>query len=307
MPRFTGTFEIVKRIERLLSLLHLGIAADEPYVLGFISEINALETREDAEELILENQKKNQAFFYHIDEQGHSTIGPVDESIEEIPHNTVMVLQLRGPVMPEGYYGIPGLSDLSEMLQYAEREERIAGVVMILETGGGSIYRLTEFSDLIAQVRETKPVTMLADGMCASAGIHIGVTGNNFFATHRSARMGSIGTMIAYMDVIAFLEEQGCKYHMVVAKTSPDKNKDFRELRKGYYDNLENSLSEDHAEFKALIKAHRGEVPDEAMTGKMYNGAQALERNLIDGYATLEQAVSHTLSLSISQLTPQIT
>lgn len=287
----------MKRVEYILSQLSCNFLCEENFLQSFLLKLHALENQAEESAWLEQNAEKNANFFAIPQQDGTMMFAGVD-SEEQIPPGSVYIMRLSGPVMPETSWNIPGLDLLTAQISWATDHENIAAIVFQLETGGGSSYGLWQFCDLLRESAEKKPIVMHLNGVCASAGVAMHVCGTESFSVHSSTRIGSIGVAVNYLDILGIFEKWGAKFHYVNAKTNPDKNASFMDMRKGNYERLEAELTEMHAEFKALVKANRADVPDEAMTGKMYNTTQAMAHGLVDGVATLEQAVSRAVELS---------
>lgn len=287
----------MKREAFFLSHLSYDSLCEESYLNNFLLKLHSIESDADEKDWHAQNAEKNKSFFAIPDKSGMLMFSGSDDQ-ESIPPGSVYVMTLCGPVMPETSWNVPGLDLLTAQLTWAANEENIAAIVFQLETGGGSTYGLWQFCDIVKSVAAQKPVVIHVNGMSASAGVAIHSSATETYSSHASTRIGSIGAAMSYLDIIGIFEKWGAKFHYVNAPSNPDKNAAFVEMRAGKYDRIEKELSELHAEFKIMVKENRGEVPDDAMTGKMYNTTQAIDMNLVDGIATLEQAVSRAKQLS---------
>lgn len=282
---------------KILELISHNVLADERFAFSFFSQINSLETKRELRDFIAENEEKNACFFASPSAEGMLEFADYS-SEEDIQPGSIFIMTLSGPVMPYSAYGIPGLDLLEHQIRWAIAHPNISSIVFRLETGGGSVYRLWPFCDLVAEMREKKPIVMLGQGFCASAGIAISVHGTETYGDHESTEFGSIGVCMSYMDMIPWFEKEGCKYHYVNAPTNPEKNKAFTDLRAGKKETMEAELAEMHEVFKTRVRANRTGIADQAMTGRMYTGEKAINEKIIDGIATLEQAVSRAYELA---------
>ena len=104
--------------------------------------------------------------------------------------------------------------------------------------------------------------------------------------------VGSIGTMISYMDVRPFLEKHGVKFHEVMAEASYEKNKTFLELMKGNYKLIqEETLNPLNDIFIAAMQENRPNVSEKALHGRMYLAADAIAHGLADSIGNFDFAL----------------
>lgn len=285
---------------RILQLISHNVLAVEQYAFSFFQQINSLDSADELKDFITENEEKNAAFFAIRDAEGNFSFADISTP-DQIQPGSIFIMSLEGPVMPTSSYGIPGLDKLEAQIAWAVDEPNIDAIVFRLETGGGSVYKLWPFCDAVAAARDKKPIVMFGTGMCASAGIAIATHGSETYSDHNATAFGSIGVMMSYLDIIPWFEAAGCKYYSLNAPGSPDKNKGINDLRQGKEEAMLADLQESLVEFQARVRANRTGIPDSAMTGKMYTSAKAIENKIIDGIATLEQAVSRASELAKSK------
>jgi len=281
-----------------MGLLPYGTLVDESFAHSFFLQLNGLQSESEAKQWILENEAKNAVGFATPSEDGMLEYAEYGDD-EEIPSGSVFIMTLNGPVMPETSWGVPGLDLLGEQLDWAIANESISSIVFRLETGGGSAYKLWPFCDKLLAAREQKPIIAHGTGIVASAGVAISTHCTETHADHSSTRVGSIGAAMSHLDMIPWMEKQGCKYHYVNAPQNPDKNKEMVELREGKYDAIQENLGELAKEFHSKTENLRKNLnSDLALTGNMFNAVRATELGIIDGLATLEMAVSRAHSLA---------
>ncbi len=205
----------------------------------------------------------------------------------------------------------PGTDTLSEWFRCAMDSPNIAGVVLKVNSGGGSVEGTGEFADLIKAA--VKPVVAYTDGIMASAAYWIGCSANEIFASHRTVEIGSIGTAITFTDNREAMEKYGYKQVYINAETSPDKNQDYFKALDGDFrairvnilnptnDIFMESVQENRkGKLKLLTKIEDGDgkTLNEPLTGKMYLAESAIAIGLIDKIGLLQDAVDRVLELA---------
>lgn len=223
-----------------------------------------------------------------------------------VPKGSIAVIPVKGPLMKEdeddcGYF-TAGTATISKRIREADEHQNISGIILHLDTPGGTIDGIHAFADTIKATK--KPIVGFIDGMCASAGMYAASTCDSIIAENITAEAGSIGVMMGFVDTKPYLEKLGYKYHEIYSTLSPDKNREYREALEGKYDLMQKEGLDPFAKiFQDQIRANRPKVKEDSMTGKMYLAVEALERGLIDGIGGIELAVEKVNELANARAT----
>lgn len=134
--------------------------------------------------------------------------------------------------------------------------------------------------------------------MC-SAAYYIGSASDYIIANKRADHIGSIGTMIYFIDFTGWYEKEGAKVITEYATKSTDKNKDYEELIKGNPESyIKNQLDPITEDFINDIKQVRSKVNEEVFTGKTYSASDAITMGLVDELGTLQTAIDKVFELA---------
>lgn len=259
------------------------------------------------------NRLKCQAFTINAKTKGVNKADDTYESAKDLfdkaEPGSVAIIPIKGAVMKDDYCGWPGTKTLAAWTVEADNHPNISAIVHYHDSPGGAVDGTFAFVDTAKAT--TKPLVSFADGLQASASYAIGSAANERWASHRTTRVGSIGTMISLVDYSGLYEKWGVKEHVINADTSPDKNKSFLEARKGNYGLIKSETLNPLNEI--FLSYVRGNVPNlkegnpvgenlpgEPLTGKVYLAEQALAFGLIDHIGTLEMAVERAKELADS-------
>lgn len=219
---------------------------------------------------------------------------------------SVAVIPICGTIMKYDYCGTPGTDTLGAWLKAAIASPQIDAIVLLVNSGGGSVEGTGEFADIV--LSSAKTVFTFCDGMIASAAYWIGSAAKEIWVSHSTVEAGSIGVAASFFDDSKAMEEAGYKDVYINADTSPDKNMEFFDAISGNEETMKtNSLNPLDQIFMGTVKSNRGDrlkltdvtikdvVYQEPLTGKMYLAKPAIENGLIDGICTLEQCVEKAL------------
>ena len=159
-----------------------------------------------------------------------------------------------------------------------------AGVILSIESPGGTTTGAERLYDHIRKLSEKKPVVALVGGMAASGG-YIAAMGADHIVAQGNSLVGSIGVLFQFPNVSKLLDTVGVKMEEVKSSplkaapngyepTSPEARAALAALVKDSFD-----------WFKDLVRERRdinGEALDQVADGRVFTGRQ-------DAIAWLEQ------------------
>ena len=111
------------------------------------------------------------------------------------------------------YYGGSTIR-LRERFRRARKSENITGVLLYMDSPGGTVSGTKEAVDDLRELVAVKPVVGIVEGLCASAMYWIGSACTRILATDTS-HVGSIGTYMVVGDFSKMFEEAGVTVHVI--------------------------------------------------------------------------------------------
>lgn len=207
----------------------------------------------------------------------------------------VLVLPIHGALTKYETCTTYGTTDMAAaLLEYASKDD-IVGVVLDIDSPGGSSNAIMPMVNAINQVKAMgKPIIVHTD-FCASAAIWVASQCDAIFMDNSLSEVGSIGAYATIFDNSQNLQT-GEKVITIYADESSDKNKGIREALEGKYDTIKAELSELVSDFQAAVKAGRPDLKADAegvMTGAMFRPAKAIKLGLADGMASLQECIEN--------------
>ncbi|MGN6293771.1 MAG: S49 family peptidase [Chitinophagaceae bacterium] len=241
--------------------------------------------------------EKKQVSAYQRSFTGTSIVAPINRNdAEDHPGyegKTVGILPVIGPMMKEDFCGWFGTINLRNELSRMHATESIREVVLWIDSPGGTVDGTEPFAEDV--LKSPKNTTAIVDEMMCSAAYWLGSSAKNIVAVSKTAMIGSIGTMISFLDRTEQMRDNGIVLREYFADKSADKNKDFREAKDGNGRLLiENLLNPTNDVFLEAVKANRGDklAASKTLTGKTFLSEQALEYGLIDEIAPMNQVIN---------------
>jgi protease-4 len=185
-----------------------------------------------------------------------------------IPTPKIGVIELVGPV------GSITEDVLSREVAYARDADDIRGVLLIVNSPGGSASAGHDIYYQFRKLRETKPIVASMDILAASAAYQIAVAANEIYAKPASI-VGNIGVIFSQPSPEVLSEQ--------FTTTGPFKSTG------GSATSYLQMLDLLHADFRDSVVAERTNAPnplklapDEVATGEIWVGIQAKELGIID-------------------------
>ena len=192
-----------------------------------------------------------------------------------------------------------GMATMGNYIKQANRDPDIAGVVLKIDSPGGTVDGTEQFANIIK--KSAKPVVAYVDGLAASAAMWIASAAREIIASSGKDEVGSVGVISQFADAQPMWEKEGVRFHRIISSQTPDKNKLFEDVRAGNYDEYRKTVLDRFASlFINTMKTNRPAVKDEQLTGKVYF-AEDVMGTLVDSIGTLEDAIDRVLELAEQQ------
>lgn len=291
-PHVKGNnFQLISQILRGSWLIEQGFANDMMPLVAKMINGDPVSFYDTAPE---ENEEISSSYILGRESSGR-IIKMENASIDEIPPNSIAVIQQRGVVMKGDFCGMQGTASMRSEIIELTKSPKIGAAIIVADSPGGAVNGTHELTDAI--YNSNKPIIGFVDGMAASAAYLILSGASEIYASHQAATIGSIGVLVTLRDYTEQLKAMGVKEETFVATTSPNKLAMMGEALAGNPEKLEAYLDKTHAIFMDTVRRTRTEVSDETMDGSIYLAEEALDRDLIDGIATFERVVDRAAEL----------
>jgi serine protease SohB len=202
----------------------------------------------------------------------------------------VAVLRLSGLIAARsGGFAPSGISaaSMAPLIERAFALNRLAGVVLVINSPGGSPVQSSLVAQRIRRLADEKKVPVIAcvEDAAASGGYWLACAADEIVADAASV-LGSIGVISAGFGLSDALSRWGVERRLHTAGTEKSFLDPFRPERPEDLDRLRGLLAELHETFKDWVRARRGaklRAPDdELFTGRFWTGKQAVELGLAD-------------------------
>jgi len=173
---------------------------------------------------------------------------------------------------------------LVEAVDRLATDPEVAGLVVAIDSPGGSVAGGESLHDAIARVAAVKPVVAVMGGTAASAGYMVAVPAARIFARNATLT-GSIGVILETGEVSGLLDKLGVSAEAITSGPLKDQPSFTRKLTPQGQDYLHNLVMDMYDQFVGMVAEGRHLDPDRVRAladGRAYTGRQALPLGLID-------------------------
>lgn len=187
-------------------------------------------------------------------------------------------------------------------LRNARLDEAVKGVMLLIDSPGGSVHGLASLAEEYKAVGQVKPTMTLFEDLGASAAYWVGSQGNTVVATP-GATVGSIGVFQAVADYSAAAAKEGVKVHVIRSGQFKGAGVTGTEITAEQLAEWQRQCDTIRDAFVAAFSATRGMSLEEAMKladGRVHTADAAKQLRLIDSVATLDQAYAELVSKTAS-------
>jgi len=204
---------------------------------------------------------------------------------------------IQGGVQPPGTIGA---DSTAELLRRARDDESVKAVVLRVDSPGGSAFASDVIANEIAALQDAgKPVVASMSSVAASGGYWIAVGADRVFAssTTITGSIGIFGMFPTYQRTAAYLglANDGIGSTPLSGQLRPDRAM-TDETRRIF----QLVIEEGYDDFIGRVATYRGMEKsdvDAVGQGRVWTGADALERGLVDELGGLEEAIAFAAEL----------
>ena len=208
----------------------------------------------------------------------------------------VAVISVAGTIAGsrDGLLDEGNLSYVLRQLKRAREDEKVVGVVLEVDSPGGTITASDEIMNAVQQVKKTgKKVVAWMGGLATSGGYYVSCKADSIIAAPTTIT-GSIGVVAVLGNLEGLAEKIGVR--VVVFKSGPYKDigSPFREMTDVEKEKMQGLINDAFGRFKQVVSDGRGltiQQVDKLADGSVFTAQEAWDLKLIDRIGYLDDAV----------------
>lgn len=220
---------------------------------------------------------------------------PLEETVlEGKGRDKILVMEIRGLISEREKSGLFNLrqepstvASVREQLDRAAGDDRIKGVLLLLDSPGGTV---TASDILYKEIQAFKAdrdvkITALLAGMATSGAYYVAMAADRIVA-YPTTMTGSIGVILLNINLGGLMNKIGLSDQSVTSGAYKDLGSPFRQPRAGEREILQGIVDELHGQFVQVVRENRkglnlDEHP-ELTDGRIFTAQQAQRLGLVD-------------------------
>lgn len=198
--------------------------------------------------------------------------------------------------------GMSSTEIIGRDIRQAAADGSVSGIVLSIDSPGGTVDGTQTLADIVAQARTEKPVVSIVDGAMCSAAYWIGSAAQEVLISSATDQVGSIGVVFAHKDISAAEAMQGVKTTEITAGKYKRVASQYAPLSETGRATMQETADYLYSLFVGAVAKARGvseeTVLQDMADGRVFIGQQAIDAGLVDGVSTLDGAIARVKQLA---------
>jgi protease IV len=219
------------------------------------------------------------------------------------PRPVVGLVEVHGPIVSQMRFSMGAVAaeqSVVRALRAARVNPRIAAVVLHIDSPGGSAIASDRIHHEVERLAAEKPVVAYLSNVAASGGYYVAAPARVIVAQPQTVT-GSIGVVATHFVLHGLFEKLGVSTDVVKRGARADLNSVARPLEEAERFVLEREVDSFYQTFVGVVaRGRKRSVEDieKLAQGRIYSGAEAHARGLVDELGGLERAIERATDLA---------
>jgi protease IV len=183
--------------------------------------------------------------------------------------------------------------DLLDRLDKIRKSASVKGVILAIDSPGGTTAGGEAIFDAVRRVAAEKPVVAQVGTLAASAGYMI-ATASDHIVARKSSIVGSIGVLVQFPDVTGLMDKVGVKLEEVKSSPLKAEPSPFNPTTEEERTMIRKLIMDSYDWFVGLVEQRRAMTHEQVLAladGSIFTGRQALGNKLIDALGGEGEAI----------------
>jgi len=184
--------------------------------------------------------------------------------------------------------------ELIERLERIRKSDRVKGVILTIDSPGGTTAGGESIYDEVRKLAADKPVVAQVGALAASAGYMIASAADHIVA-RKSSIVGSIGVLIQFPDVTGLMDKLGVKLEEVKSAPLKAEPSPFNPTTDEERAMVRKVIMDSYDWFVGIVSERRAMTRPEVLAladGSIFTGRQAVANRLVDEVGGEDEAVA---------------
>ena len=200
------------------------------------------------------------------------------------------LVELKGVIGPESS---ASADNVVTGLQEAFKDKRTQGVILRINSPGGSPVQAGHINDEIKRLRAKYPnipLYAVVEDICASGGYYVAVAADQIYVD-KSSIIGSIGVLMDGFGFTGLMQKLGVERRLLAAGENKGFLDPFSPIREDQKEYAEEMLKEVHQQFINVVRDGRGKKlkdTPELFSGLLWVGTKSVDLGLADALGSVD-------------------
>lgn len=215
--------------------------------------------------------------------QLHQNDAPTNPLLEI--RDQIGIVRLHGPLIhrpnliESWLFGAISTEDAMSAVREALTNKAAKVILLDIDSPGGTAMGTAELAETVADASKEKFVYAFTGGQMCSAAYWVASQCDALYASS-SARVGSIGVILPFLDESEAFEQAGLKMEVFASGKFKGIGTPGVTLTEEQRELLRSEVEEIFGDFRSAVLARGRKIPDEAMEGQSFSARQAQRFNL---------------------------
>lgn len=188
--------------------------------------------------------------------------------------------------------GAMDTDDITRAANAFAEDDSVSGVLLDIDSGGGSVGGVIEAARAVRKLAEKKAVVAYSGGAACSAAYWVASQADLVVATD-SARLGSLGVYLPFLDASKAFEQEGLALDLITNREGVYKGAGYygTALSEEQRDQMQLEVQEIYDCFMGDVQRRRGKLPETTAQGQTFIAKSAKDAGLIDVVGSGEDSI----------------
>ena len=227
---------------------------------------------------------------------------------ESAPGKLTALVEVQGIISPNS---VASADNINAGLQEAFKDKRTQGVILRINSPGGSPVQAGHINDEIRRLRAKYPdipLYAVVEDICASGGYYVAVAADRIYV-NKASIVGSIGVLMDGFGFTQAMDKLGVERRLLAAGDNKGFLDPFSPVVETQKEYAQQMLGQIHQQFITVVRQGRGkrlkESPD-MYSGLLWVGQRSIELGLADALGSVEQVARDVIKAEdIVDFTPK--
>ena len=213
----------------------------------------------------------------------------------------VALIPIKGVISGDssgGLFSAGGASstDIVSLLDKAKEDPEVQGVILEINSPGGSAVASAEIAQAVKDVRSANKTVVAWIRESGTSGAYWIDSDSDYIVAHPLSITGSVGVISSYLDFSGLMQRYNVTYERLVAGNYKDMGTPYRELTPQEQALFQDKLDKVQDVFANEVAKQRNltrEQQDEIKSGIFYLGSEAKDLHLVDELGGKDEAIAY--------------